>query len=120
MELVRREANRIFKGLFPEFRAAKPVIRQTIEKGTFDIAIPFIYTEYDIPRNGVLMYSIHKTPFLKSSFNPFASQPRPEVPNGIDYVKLLYVEFRSEFYELEPILLTAFLTQQDKPQDPTG
>jgi hypothetical protein len=120
MDPVSREANRIFKDLFPGFRAAKLVIRETIEKGVFDIAIPFVYTEYDIPRQGVLMYSIHTGPIQKASFNPFASQPRPEVPNGIDYVKLLFVDFRSEFYQLEPILLTAFLVREDKPQDPTG
>ncbi len=121
MEVVQREAKRIFKNLFPEFRAAKPVMRETIDKGVFAIAIPFIYTEYEIPRNGVLTY-IAKRGESSSNvcFNPFSSQPRPEMPNGIDYVKLLYVDWRSEFYELEPILLTAFLAQEHKLQDPTG
>lgn len=105
-KLLLKEAIQIFTSLFPGFRATTILYRKSATN-TYIVNIPFIYTNYDIVRNGILVYDIQMSP-IKVSFNPFASQPRAESPCGIDYTKLLFVDARYEFYALEPLLIAAF------------
>ncbi len=105
-KLLLKEAIQILQPLFPGFRATTILYRKT-NATTYVVNIPFVYSEYDIIRNGILVYDINMNP-IKASFNPFASQPRPEAPCGIDYIKLIFVDARHEFYALEPLLMAAF------------
>ena len=112
-KLLLKDAIQIFTPLFPGFRARTILYRKSATNA-YIVNIPFIYSEYDIVRNGILVYDIQMSP-IKVSFNPFASQPRAESPCGIDYTKLLFVDARHEFYALEPLLIAAFLQKEFEP-----
>lgn len=121
--LLLKEATRIFSDLFKGFKANRILVRDVSESNR-EVRIPFVYETFEIPRHGILVYDVQVIPFVKVSFNPFASQPRPEENNGIDWIKMLFVDSHHEFYALEPLLISAFCIMAPKSicvaEDPNG
>ena len=87
----------MFFDVFPKFKLGAPISRWVMPtkktQGHYCVRVPFVWSEYEIPRFGILVYEI-KPAFYgtwETEFSPFLSEPRKDQANGVDWVKLYYL-----------------------------
>jgi len=93
METIPLLADTIFPSILPGFKASNAqIIKDTL-------TIPFEYTPH-ITVKGIMVFEIFTSP-LYVTFNPFLSSPQSFEQNGIDWVRMKYLDRREELYEFE-------------------
>ena len=93
METIQLLADTIFPSILPGFKAGQP------EKIKGTLKIPFEYMPY-IPIKGIMVFEVLSAP-VYVTFNPFLSSPQSFEQNGIDWVRMKYLEKLPELYEFE-------------------
>lgn len=89
---LKSEADSIFKDLFTDFSLISSM------KTENKIEVHFTYTEFEIPRSGIMVYS-------EGSFDPFLSTPNSSIePYGIPWIKYFHLDNRPEFTALKKVI----------------
>ena len=89
---LKSEVDSIFKHLFTGFSLVSST--KTGDK----IDLHFTYTEFEIPRSGIMVYT-------EGSFDPFLSSPNSSIdPNGIPWIKYFHLDNRQEFTALKKLI----------------
>lgn len=102
-----------FYTIFPDFKLSSPLYRfvsaTSNTSAHYEIKIPFLWKEYEIPRFGVLAFTAKKTVYTiwEVTFTPWNSEGK-DSKGKIDWMKLYYVDSFPQFRTLERILLQAF------------
>lgn len=96
VELLKLKATMRFKTVFDGFQPGDPSIY--VNKGVFTLHIPFTHIQ-GIPRQAEMVYDIYTLcPYTwASKFNPFESIPQPHESNGIEWIRLTYLQIEPNF-----------------------
>jgi hypothetical protein len=102
-----------FQEKFPKCKLGAPVSRWVMATAKvpahYLVKIPFVWSQYDIPRFGILAFTV-KQSFYKTwdvEFNPFLSEPTRDKVQGIDWTMLYYVDSFAPLRSLERIISSA-------------
>lgn len=90
------------------------------QRGHYEIKIPFTWSQYGIPRFGILAFTAKPSIYTKWEvvFSPWNSEGDHGFKN-INWMHLYYIDYFSPIYVLETILWEAFQTE-DSPIPPTS
>ena len=96
IELLKLKATLRFKTVFEGFYPGDPYI--CVKKGVFTLHIPFTHTQ-GISRQAEMVYDIYTLcPYTwASTFNPFLCSPQPHDNNGIEWIRLTYLQIEPRF-----------------------
>ena len=115
-----------FYTLFPSFKVSYPVYRWIVgntkvsghplapHRGHYEIKIPFSWSQYGIPRFGILAFTATSSIYTKWEvvFSPWKSEGDQGFKT-IHWTNLYYIDYFSPIYVLENILWEAF--QNENP-----
>lgn len=109
-----------FYTLFPKFKVSSPIYRWVSPTskmcGHYEIKLPFVWSEYEIPRFGILVFTAKPSFYTtwEVEFVPWKSEGRSGTKT-IDWTKLYYVDFFSPLRTYERILWEAFQNETPPP-----
>ena len=86
------------------------------QRGHYEIKIPFSWSQYGIPRFGILAFTAKSSIYTKWEvvFSPWKSEGDHGF-KSINWMNLYYIDYFSPIYVLETILWEAFQTGESPP-----